>query len=104
MFLPPMDPAVLIRDVNASNEAVEDQCLRARQAADIATRSACAADLSAAALRAAVAHQTIQAERPRRHAPLPRQVILALITVALDGLACYFAAQALDGSQDSTLV
>ena len=97
--------AALIRDVNASNEAVEDQCLRARQAADIATRSACAADLSAAAaVRAEVAHQTIQAERSRRRAPLPRQVILALITVALDGLACYFAAQALDGSQDATLV
>jgi hypothetical protein len=105
MFLPPIDVAVLIRDVNASNEAVEDQCLRARQAADVATRSACAADLSAAvAVRAEVAHQTIQAERPRRHAPLPRQVILALIAVALDGVACYFAAQALDGSQDATLV
>lgn len=105
MFLPPVDVAVLIRDVNASNEAVEDQCLRTRQAADIATRSVCAADLAAAvAVRAEVAHHTVQAERPRRRAPLPRQVILALITVALDGLACYFAAQALDGSQDSTLV
>ncbi len=105
MFLPPIDVAVLIRDVNASNEAVEDQCLRTRQAADIATRSACAADRSAAAaVKAEVAHQTIQAERPRRRAPLPRQVILALITVVLDGLACYFAAQALDGSQDVTLV
>jgi len=105
MFLPPIDVAVLIRDVNASNETVEDQCLRARQAADIAIRSACAADLAAvAAVRAEVAHRTVQAERPRRRAPLPRQVILALITAALDGLACYFAAQALDGSQDSTLV
>jgi hypothetical protein len=105
MILPPIDVAVLIRDVNASNEAVEDQCLRARQAADITVRSTATADLSAAAaVRAEVAHQTIQAERPRRHAPLPRQVILALVTVALDGLACYFAAQALDGSQDSTLV
>ena len=105
MFLPPIDVAVLIRDVNASHEAVEDQCLRARQAADIAYRSACAADQAAtAAVRAEVAHQTIQAERPRRRAPLPRQVILALITVAFDGLACYFAAQALDGSQDATLV
>ena len=55
-------------------------------------------------MRAEVAHQTVQAERPRRRAPLPRQVILALITVVLDGLACYFAAQALDGSQDATLV
>lgn len=72
MILPPIDVAVLIRDVNASNEAVEDQCLRARQAADIANRSACTADLSAAAaVRAEVAHRTIQAERPRQHAPLP---------------------------------
>ena len=45
MLVPPIDVAVLIRDVNASNEAVEDQCLRARQAADIATRSARAAEL-----------------------------------------------------------
>jgi hypothetical protein len=105
MPLPPIDVAVLIRDVNASNEAVEDQCLRVRQAADTAARSACAADVSAAhAVTAEVAHQTIQAERPRRRAPLPRQVLFALLTVALDGLACYFAAQALDGSQDATLV
>lgn len=34
-----MDVADVIRAVNASNEAVEDQCLRARQAADIAVRS-----------------------------------------------------------------
>jgi hypothetical protein len=101
----PTDVADVIRRVNASNEAVEDQCLRARQAADIASRSSGVADRSATtAVRAEVAHQTIQAERPQRHAPLPRQVILALVTVALDGLACYFAAQALDSSQDATLV
>lgn len=105
MTVSPIDVAVLIRDVNASNEAVEDQCLRARRAADITTRSACAADQAAAhAVRAEVAHRTIQAERPRRHAPLPRQIALALLTVILDGVACYFAAQALDGSQDATLV
>jgi hypothetical protein len=105
MLMPPIDVAVLIRDVNASNEAVEDQCLRACQAADIAARSGSAAELSAAAAKSAtVAHRTIQAERPRRRAPLPRQVIFALVTVALDGVACYFAAQALDGSQDTTLV
>jgi hypothetical protein len=103
--MPQIDVAVLIRDVNASNEVVEDQCLRARQAADIAIRSACAADKhAAAAVRAEVAHQTIQAERPRRQAPLPRQMAMALMTVILDGVACYFAAQALDGSQDATLV
>jgi hypothetical protein len=105
MTTKPNDAADLIRDVNASNEAVEDQCLRARQSADIATRSVRAAELSEAAARnAMVAHRTIQAERPRRRAPLPRQVSFALVTVALDGVACYFAAQALDGSQDATLV
>jgi hypothetical protein len=105
MLMPEINVAVLIRDVNASNNAVEDQCLRARQAADAAIRSAQAAEKAAAAAQAAaIAHQTIQAERPRRCAPLPRQVTLAAGTVALDGVACYFAAQALDGSQDSTLV
>jgi len=105
MLMPPIDVAVLIRDVNASNEAVEDQCLRACQAADIAARSARAAELSAAAAKSAtVAHRTVQAERPRRRAPLPRQVIFMVLTVALDGVACYFAAQALDGNQDTTLV
>jgi hypothetical protein len=105
MPTPPTDPAVLIREVNASNETVEDQCLRARHAADTAGRSARAAELSARAARdAAVAHRAVQAERPRRSAPLPRQVTLALVTVALDGVACYFAAQALNGSQAATLV
>jgi hypothetical protein len=41
MIFPPIDVAVLIRDVNASNEAVEDQCLRTRQAADTATQRLC---------------------------------------------------------------
>jgi hypothetical protein len=104
MSTAPNDVADLIRDVNATNEAVEDQCLRACQAADIAARSNRQAERSADAARnATIAHQTIQAERPRRRAPLPRQVMLALATVGLDGVACYFAAQTLGGSQDSTL-
>jgi hypothetical protein len=41
MIFPPIDVAFLIRDVNASNEAVEDQCLRTRQAADTATQRLC---------------------------------------------------------------
>jgi hypothetical protein len=100
----PTDVAGVIRDVNASNEAVENQCLRACQAADLAARSARTAErATGSAKNATVAHQTIQAERPRRRAPLPRQVTLAVATVGLDGVACYFAAQTLDGSQDSTL-
>ena len=104
MPIPPIDPAVLIRNVNASNEAVEEQCLRACQAADMATHSAqVARQAEAVAQDATVAHLAVQAERPRRRAPLSRQVILALMTVAMNGVACYFAAQALDGNQDTTL-
>ena len=104
MSMPETDVAELIRNVNATNNAVEDQCLRARGAADAAIRSARAAEEAEAAEEAAgVAHQTIQAERPRRRSPLPRQVTFAAWTIALDGVACYFAAEALDAGQDSTL-
>ncbi len=100
----PIDVAVLIRSVNALDEAVADQCLRARQAADAAARSERAAEQAAAEARTAEdAHLVIQAEHPRRRAPLPRQVTLALGTVVLDGLACYLAGQALGGSLDATL-
>ena len=101
----PLDVANLIRQVNESNEAVKDQCLRAWHAADIARRSGQTAHLAAATAQAAkFAHRTLQAEHPRRRAPLPRQLLLALGTVVSDGVACYFAAQALDGSQDTTIV
>ena len=101
----PIDVAVLIRSVNALDEAVADQWLRARLAADIAARSARTAEQAAAeAQRAEVAHLAIQPKQPRRRAPLPRQVTLALGTVVLDGLACYFAGRALGGSLDATLV
>ncbi len=102
---PPVDVTALIRQVNASNEAVEDLYLRTRQAADIAKRSNQAAEQGAVvADTAKVAHRIIQAEYPQRRAPLPRQRCYALLTVTLDGVACYFAAQALDGSQDTTIV
>jgi hypothetical protein len=99
------DVAELIRRVNDSNEAVEDLCLRVRQATDTAVRDQEVADMSEVTARSAkTAHQTIQGEHPQRRAPLPRQVAFASGTVMLDGVACYFAAQALDGSQDTTLV
>jgi len=99
----PTGAADLTGSASASDEAVEDHGLRARQAADIAACNARAAELSAAAAdRAAIAHQAIQAGRPQRPAPLPRQVTLALGTVALDGVACYFAGRALHDSPDTT--
>ena len=100
----PARVAALIGDVNASDEAAQDQCLRARQAAGIAARSQRAAEQAAAEARTAeAAHQAVQAAHPRRRAPLPRQVTLASGTVVLNGLACYLAAQALGGSLDATL-
>lgn len=100
-----MDETDVIREVNASNLEVENQYLRTRKAADVAARSERAAvHASSAALDAEVSHQAVQEERPQRHAPLPQQVAAAAGTVALDGVACYFAAQVLNGSQDSTLV
>ena len=102
---PPIDVTPLIRQVNAFNEAIEDLYLRTRQTADIARRSDQAAKQAAVvADTAKIAHRTIQAEHLQRLAPLPRQRIYALITVGLDGVACYFAAQALGGSQDTTIV
>ena len=62
---PPPDVADLIRVINARSEAVEDQCLRARQATDIAARSALAAQQSATAAKdAELAYRAIQAGVP----------------------------------------
>ena len=100
----PVRVAVLIRDVNASDQAAQDQFLGARQAAGIAARSVRAAERAAAGAQAAeVAHRAVQAGQPGRRAPLPRQVTFALGTVVLDGLACYLAARALGGSLAATL-
>lgn len=95
----------IIREVNESDEILEDQYLRAREAADLAGRSQVAAGRAMSAARQArVAHQAIQAENPRRRGSRPAHLLIALMTVALDGVACYFAAQALNGDQDATLV
>ena len=95
----PVDGADLIRSANGgSDEAVEGQRLAAGQGADMAGT----AELSAAGQSTVIAEQAIPAARSQRPAPLPRQVTLALGTVALDGVACYFAGRALNGSQDTT--
>jgi hypothetical protein len=100
-----IDVVVIIRQVNELNEAVADLWLRARKAADTAARSQEAAHFAEArAYKAKIAYQAIQREHPRRRAPLLRQQVFALATVVLDGIACYFAARALTGSNDITLV
>jgi len=102
---PPFDVTPLIRQVNGSNPAAADLYLRTRHQADIAGRSVQDAGQAAVmADSAKVAHQIVQAEEPQRRAPRPRQRGYAILTVAVDGVACYFAAEALGASQYSTLV
>jgi len=99
------DAAALIREANSSGAKVTEQWLRARHVASTAARSAETAVLAAAAARdAKAAHWAAQAEYPCRRASLARQVFFMLGTVALDGAACYFAAQALDASRAGMLV
>jgi hypothetical protein len=99
------DATEAIRSFNASNRAHEDLWSRTRHATDIVNHAADdASQAETAAAEAQVGHRAIQAENPERRSPRPRQLILASVTVALDGLACNFAAQALGSSQRETLV
>jgi hypothetical protein len=102
---PLSDLAEFIRDFNASNEANEDLWTRVHQAGDAVRRSA--EDRDAAQQHARQARDfrlAIQAEYPHRRAPLLRQALIAVFTVALNALACWFAAQALGEGQTETLL
>lgn len=97
--------ASLVRAVNASHTALRDLWSRVRRAADVAFRSGkAAAEAGEVAEEAEIEYKIVQAEQPQRTAPLPRQLLFALMTVVLDGVACYFAAQAVGGGQLETLV
>jgi hypothetical protein len=101
----PADVAGIVREFNASNQAHEDLWARVHQAGDAVRRSV--DDRDAAQVRAREArdfHLAVQAEYPHRHAPLLRQALIAAVTVGLDGVACWFAAQALGNGQDETLL
>ena len=100
----PPDVAELIRQVNESNEAVEDQCLRAPQATDTAASSQQVASSAEAAARGAkLAYETIGRAPASARAVAPAGCSrFGHGSAGRSGL--YFAAQALDGSQDATLV
>lgn len=88
---------------NAGNEAHEDLWARARQAADLGSQAIAQAEKADRARRAAdSAYKTVQAENPDRRAPRARQWLIAAGTLALDAVACVFAAEALNGSTDET--
>lgn len=100
----PDDVARLIVDFNRSSKAHENLWARTRQAAD-------GAEGAEARVRAAdddladadLAYQAAQAEHPDRTAPRLRQYLIAAGALALDGVACYFAAEALGGAQPESL-
>lgn len=99
------DVAEPVREFNASNQAHEDLWARVHQAGDAVRRGV--DDRDAAQVRARQARDfylAVQAEHPHRRAPLLRQALLAACTVALDAVACWFAAQALDEDQAETLL
>ena len=99
------DATEVIRSFNASNKAHQDLWSRTRHATDVVDHAADdASRAEAAAAEAEVSHRAVQAEHPDRRAPRVRQLLLAGVTIALDGLACNFAAQALGDDERTTLV
>lgn len=101
----PADIADAVREFNQSNEAHEDLWARVHRAGDVLRQGV--RDREAARLRAREArdfHLTVQAEYPHRRARLVQQGMLAAFTIALDAVACWFAAQALGSDRDETLL
>lgn len=93
-----------IRGFNSENKAHEDLWSRTRQATDVVSHAEVdARNADAEWTDAELHHKALQAEFPERWAPRPRQWLIAGGSLALDGVACYFAAEALGGSQPETL-
>jgi len=101
---PAVDAAQLVAEHNQQNKTHEKQYAQTRQATDTASRAAAVARQADAARDDAEAtHEAIQAENPDRHAPRPRQWAIACGALLLDGVACYFAAEALGAGQQETV-
>lgn len=101
----PVDIAHAVRDFNADNEAHENLWTQVHRVGDVLRQGV--RDREAARHRARAArdyHLTVQAEYPHRRSPLVQQAVLAGVTVGLDAVACWFAAQALDSDRDETLL
>src|SRR5215470_2440439 len=101
----PVDVAEIIRNHNSANKTHEGQWVRIHQAGD-AVRGTVAACVAARhkARQARDSYLAAQAESPQRCSSLPRQWLIAVLTLGLDTVPCYFAAQALGNSQIQTLI
>jgi hypothetical protein len=101
----PVDVAAVVRDFNAANQAHDRLWARTRHTADGVRRAIDEESRAREAARDAEdAHLAALAEHPHRRASLLQQVIIAACFIALDGVACWFAAQALGNAQLETLL
>jgi hypothetical protein len=100
----PPDIGELLRDFNAENLQHEELWTRILHAGD-AVRHALEDERAAEARKkdTRLAYLAILAENPERRGPRSRQLALAGATLALDAVACDFAAQALGNGQLETL-
>lgn len=89
---------------NDESEVQEGQWSRAWLAAEQVRQAAAAARHAGINwANADLNHKALQAEHPERTAPRPRQWLIAAIFLGFDAVACYFAAEALNGSPAVTL-
>lgn len=101
---PPPDVMSSINDFNSEGRAHEDLWYRTRRMTDQLDHAEDAArKADSARANAELDHRAIQAENPDRTAHRLRQWMVAGGTLTLDGVACYFAAEALGGSPSETL-
>jgi hypothetical protein len=97
--------AEVTRNFNESNHAHEELWARTHQASDAVRNSRKEeVDKQQKAREARESHLAVQAEHPHRRASLPQQVAIAGLSVALDGVACWFSAQALGNGQLESLL
>jgi uncharacterized membrane protein YedE/YeeE len=103
---PPEPPDVggLIQGFNAENLQHEDLWTRILHAGDMARHADEDADQAEARKKETrLTYLAVLAENPERHAPRSRQLTIAGVTLALDAVACNFAAQALGDGELETL-
>lgn len=85
--MPEADVAMLIRDVNASNNVMEDQHLRARQAADTAIRSKAAAEETVARARRLAERRGHELAETRKRLGLTQREIAEALGVSVSRIS-----------------
>jgi hypothetical protein len=98
------DVVPLIAACNRASKAHEKLYSRTKQATDeVGQADDEAAEADDTQDDREAEYEAIQAEDPHRRASRPRQWFIALAVLALDGVACYFAAEALGSGKQETL-